>query len=118
VAERRKLIRFKAPFYIKYSLIDSSQEFSSIAKDINMKGVRILLEKSLDLAPESFVSLYLLFPDKTLNICARVIWSKEYEDRKEAGIYFINMPDIYKEDIFDYIFKYYPQELTRRWWQM
>ena len=33
---------------------------------------------------------------------------------EKAGVYFANYPDTYKEEIFDYIFKYYPQELTRR----
>jgi len=121
VVERRKLIRFKAPFYFKYSPNHNSldfKKFSGIAKDVNMKGIRISLDKTLDVNSQSLICLYLFLPDKILNISAKVVWTKDNGNEKEAGIYFINMPDIYKEDIFDYIFKYYPQELTRRWWQM
>lgn len=116
--EKRQVVRFKAPFYVKYNYASSAEsgDFSAIAKDVSMKGVRILLEKSLRLVPDEILSLYFLFPSKRVNIYGKVMWAKEYDDRREAGVSFVSIPDQHKQDIHDYIFTYYPQEFTRRWW--
>ncbi|MFH1768143.1 MAG: PilZ domain-containing protein [Candidatus Omnitrophota bacterium] len=117
MVEKRNSVRFKAPFYLKWSLADSCQEFSAIGKDINAKGVKLLLDKPHGVAAENYVSLHLLLPDKTLGVVGKVVWIQNYPDRQELGVNFVKIIDSYKQDILDYIFKYYPQELTRRWWQ-
>jgi len=88
-----------------------------MAKDVSMGGVKILLDKSQKVLPSSLVCLYFLLPKETLKINGEIVWEKEYPDRKEAGMRFTQIPDSYKEDIFNYVSKYYPQELNRCWWK-
>ena len=115
--EKRKLVRFKAPFYVKYTQFDSSQGLSAIAKDISMQGMRILVDNVLGLKGQDVVCISFILPGQTLQICGKVVWVGEYNDRIEAGVLFLNISDGCKQSILDYVFKYFPQELTRRWWQ-
>jgi c-di-GMP-binding flagellar brake protein YcgR len=47
----------------------------------------------------------------------RIAWVAQKEREKEAGINFINLTDVHKEDIYNYIFRYYREELTNKWWE-
>ena len=114
----RKFVRFNAPLYLKVSAPDATEGFSAIAKDISMGGVKMVLDTSHQIACDDIFSVFLLLPDKTLPIAGKVMWVKDYGDRKEVGIFFINMPHAYKEDIYNYIFKYHRTEITKKWWQM
>lgn len=114
----RKFVRFNAPLYLKVSAPSEAEGFSAIAKDISMGGVKMVLDTSHWVAREDIFSLFLLLPDKTLPVTGKVVWVKDYGDRKEAGISFINIPPAYKEDIYNYIFKYHRTEMTQKWWQM
>ncbi len=115
--ERRKFIRFNAPFYIRYNDLGLSQEVSGVIKDISYGGARVLLDTSLDSLPSSLVSLFILILGSPLKISGKVIWVRNSGDKKEIGICFVNIPDSYKEDIYSCIFKYHRQELTYKWWQ-
>ena len=115
--ERRKYVRFKSPFPIRYAHEASLQETSGVIQDISYGGARIRLDSSLDnLIPES-ISLFILFPEDTLKILGKIIWQKNYPDKKVLGLSFVNIPDNHKRIIYNRIFKYYKQEFTRRWWQ-
>ena len=114
---RRKLIRFKATFILKFSAYETACEFQGVVKDISMGGVRVVVDKSLEPLVNCMVSFYLLLPRQTFKIDGEIAWAKEYEDRKEIGIQFVHIPDSYKEEIYDYISKYYRKELTQKWWQ-
>jgi c-di-GMP-binding flagellar brake protein YcgR len=114
---RRTAVRFKSPFYIRYSCQRNSENCSAIAKDVSMKGVKLLLDSELDLEAKDKLSLNCLLPRRCLTVKGEVKWTKTYSDRKEAGILFTNIPDHHKQEIHDYIYEYYPQELTRRWWR-
>ncbi len=116
--EKRKLVRFRAPCYIKVSLPRVSSNFSCVGKDISMKGAGLIVEKedSFNIKPDDSVSLCIFLHQKRLCVHGKLVWAKEYSWYLECGVYFINIKDEYKQAIFDYVFKYYPQELTRRWW--
>jgi c-di-GMP-binding flagellar brake protein YcgR len=116
--EKRKFARFHTPIYLKYRMSDSSKEYAGIVKDISMGGLRVVVDKALDISLDNVLTLYLLIPDSTLKVSARVAWTKDFEDRKEVGASFVNIPDAYKENIYNYIFKYYRDEVSQKWWQM
>lgn len=115
--ENRKFTRFKTTLYVRYSPLNSDREFCAIAKDISMAGIRLLLDKNLSLNADDFITLYLLIPQITIKVTGRVAWSAVKEDEKEIGVNFVNLADAHKEDIYNYIFKYYRQELTNKWWE-
>jgi c-di-GMP-binding flagellar brake protein YcgR len=114
----RKFVRFNAPLYLKVTAPEATEGFSAIAKDISMGGIKMVIDASYDIAREDIFSVFLLLPDKTLPITGKVVWVKDYGDRKETGISFINIPPAYKDDIYNYIFKYHRSEITKKWWQM
>lgn len=115
--ERRKFVRFKAPFCIQYSNADSSREFSGVIKDISMGGTRVLLDTPLDVSPQSLASLAIFLPENTLKVSGEAVWARDFGEKKEIGVCFKNIPDAHKEDIYSHIFKYFREEITRKWWQ-
>jgi hypothetical protein len=117
VAEKRKLSRFRAPFYIKYGPSGSLQRSLGLGKDINFSGVKMLLENTYDVNSGNILDFDLLFPDKEVKVSGVVAWTQDYGDRQEAGVYFTNLREgDQSQAIYEYIYKYFPQELTRRWW--
>ena len=115
--ERRKYIRFKSPFPIRYTHKESSEEASGVIQDISYGGARIMLDSQLESPPSEPVSLFILFPEDTLRILGKIIWQKTYPSKKELGLSFINIPDGHKRIIYNRIFKHFGKEFTRRWWQ-
>lgn len=119
MAERRRTPRFKAPIHIKYSLPNySEEEFSALSEDISLGGVKVLLNKAVGTPLHSLVKLNLLLPNQTLSVQGELLWVHDKDSTdKEAGIAFLNIPDSYKEEIFNYIFKYHKEEIMRSWWK-
>lgn len=113
---KRKFVRFKAPLHCKYSRLESNVERSVMADDISMGGMKIVAEQSAGLPTDSILNIYLLLPNRTLKVLGKTVWVKDYQDRVEAGIRFIQIYDSYKQEIYDYIFKYHPDQITQRWW--
>ena len=82
-----------------------------------MCGISIVLDKNTSLCADDFITLYLLIPQVTIKVMGRIAWVAQKEREKEAGINFINLTDVHKEDIYNYIFRYYREELTNKWWE-
>ncbi|MDD4295023.1 MAG: PilZ domain-containing protein [Candidatus Omnitrophica bacterium] len=114
--EKRKFVRFKAPAYCKCLKVGANADVSGMCKDMSMGGVKIIFDRGRDIKEDIVLEVFILLPDKTVKSVGKIVWVKEYDDKKEAGIKFINISDTYKEDIYGYIFKYYREEVTRHWW--
>ncbi|MDD5069409.1 MAG: PilZ domain-containing protein [Candidatus Omnitrophica bacterium] len=114
--DNRRRVRFKAHFYCKCSFNDGSKLVSAVAKDISMSGLRIIFDSAANISDQAAVPLYLLFPDKTIKALGSLVWIKKYSDRQEAGIVFKNIADFDKEEIYQYIFRYYREEVLGHWW--
>lgn len=116
--EKRKFIRFKAPFCVQYSIEGSKEEFSGVIKDISMGGVRLALDTSSVLDINRPANLAIMFPDDALKVEGKAIWSKDVGDMKEVGFCFGTSGDCGREQIHKYILKHFKAEFTRGWWQM
>lgn len=117
--EKRGFLRFRVSFPFKFIREKLSSEVEGRVKDISMNGLKVVLDKALHFLVEDLTNFHLvLSDDKTLKISGEVMWQKDYLDRREVGIRFVQIPGGHKEDIYDYIFKYHRQELTQEWWQM
>lgn len=114
--ERRKFERFKTPFPIRYTNPKAKKEASGTIEDISYGGARIVLDESLNILRSNLLSLLILFPEDTLKVRGKIMWAKNYKDKKQLGLSFIYLPDTHKEVIYNRIFKYYRKEFTRRWW--
>ena len=115
--EKRKFTRFKAPFCVQCAHNESSREVPGVIKDLSYGGVRVLLDTSYDILYSSLLSLSILFPENTLRVTGRVVWAKDWGDKKEVGLCFLDLPDSYKQIIYDYASKYFKEEFKQRWWQ-
>ena len=115
--EKRRFVRFRAPFCVHFADKDAIQEIPSVVRDISMGGAKIMLDTNEQILSDSLATLHILLPEQTLKLLGRITWVKSHNSRKEIGITFINMPDHYKESIYNTIFRYYKQEITSRWWQ-
>jgi len=93
--EKRRFVRFRAPFCISFSAKDSSRELPGVIRDISMGGVRVLLDTPLDILPDILISLYILLPRNTLRLLGRVVWTKAHDGRKEIGVCFVPTKKIF-----------------------
>ena len=110
---KERPVRFKAPLYVKCKLRASKKIFSAIAKDISMKGIKLLIERPRTVKTQAPLMINILLPSKSLKVRGKTKWIKSYPDRTEAGISILEAPSTYKADILSYITQYYPYELTR-----
>ena len=117
--EKRKFIRFRVSFPFKFAQDEYFPKAKVTVKDINMKGLKVVLDKAFCSLIEKLTKFHLVLPgDNVLEASGEVIWERDYLDRREAGIRFVHIPDGCKENIYNYISKYHRQELTQEWWQM
>ena len=121
--EKRGFMRFQVSFPLKFVQDKLPLAVKGVVKDVSMNGLKVVLDRAWDrtlqFLSEDLSNFHLtLANDKVLELSGQVIWQKDYPDRREVGIRFAGIPDDYKEDIYNYIFKYHRQELTQRWWQM
>jgi len=122
MTEKRRYIRFKAAFHFRYTLvdsilIDSSQDFFGVGEDINGSGMKMIFDRNwgLTLKAGNLLYFYLILPEKILEVCGKVMWTKGGDSggKQELGVHFVDIPENYKEYIFYYISRYYPQETNQ-----
>ena len=118
MTEKRRFARFKVTLRVKCTPQDSVHEYDAIGEDISMGGVKIVLDKSVEIAPETTVALQLYLPKVILEVKGKVAWIEETEDKKKFGIKFQQLPDHYRVDIYEFISRYSREQLTRMWWQV
>ncbi|MFO8053373.1 MAG: PilZ domain-containing protein, partial [Candidatus Omnitrophota bacterium] len=105
--ERRKCVRFRAPFCIDCKHPDDQQNLSGAIRDISMSGACVLIDSDKDLPADKSIFLSLIFPETTLDIKAKIIWQKKVAEKNKIGVVFSNLPDHFKTDIYNSIFKYH-----------
>ncbi len=111
-------MRFKVLFPFRSDTQGEVAAIEGLVKDISMAGIKIVLNKSLRFLANNLEIFYFHLPDKILKVSGRLIWQREFEDRREAGVKFIYISDYDKKDIYEYIYQHHRQELTQKWWQM
>jgi len=115
--EKRKYIRFKAPFCVQYSIDGEPKEFSGVIKDISMGGVRLTLDTTVSLLAKSSANLSIMFPDNSFKVAGKVIWSKDVGEMKEIGFCFTTATQSGRDRIHHYMLKHFREQFTRNWWQ-
>lgn len=117
--EKRGFVRFQVSFPLKFIQDKLPLAVKGVVKDISMNGLKVVLGRTLQFLSEDLSNFHLtLADDKVVELSGRVIWQKDYPDRREVGMRFADIPDNHKEDIYNYIFEYHRQELIQKWWQI
>ena len=115
--EKRKFIRFKAPFCVQYMVDGENKECSGVIKDMSMGGVRLSLDNGSDVVSHVPANLSILFPDDSMNVAGEVVWSKDVGEMKEVGFCFALSSDSGRERVHKYILNHFKEQMTRGWWQ-
>ncbi len=113
--EKRAIPRFKVPIKLEYQRPDKKEKYSSLTLDISMKGLRLQAQEVL--RKDEILDLFFYFPNKPpQEAVGKVLWSENFSTYFQAGLCFLSIKDSLKEDIFEYILKYFPQEIQKQWW--
>ncbi|MCF7871365.1 MAG: PilZ domain-containing protein [Candidatus Omnitrophica bacterium] len=114
--DKRRCIRYKAPFCFDCRYPGFREVLSGALKDISFQGACLLVDSQKDLSREEVASLSLIFPETTLDVKAKIVWQKKAGDKNKVGVSFLNLPDSFKDNIYNSVFKHYRKEITSKWW--
>lgn len=113
--ERRKLPRWQISRQGTIKLEGAVSEATCQVKDINFKGMQIIL--NIKLALDSYVRFHLAFSKEcSLDVEAWVAWHKQIEGRNIYGLYFTKLKDTDKERIYKFVYNNIPKEISKSWW--
>ena len=116
IDEKRQKVRFRAKLPARLVVGESLCDFQGVVQDINMGGLRVSVDSTFIFVDNRPISIYLFLPNETFEVSGELLWTRYFNGKKELGIRFTRIPDSYKEDIYNFIFKYHRQELTQKWW--
>ncbi|MBD3246087.1 MAG: hypothetical protein GF333_03660 [Candidatus Omnitrophica bacterium] len=116
--EKRKCIRFQAPFCVQFTDHSSVNPCQGVIKDISMGGVRLLLDTDSAIRPAASCAIDFFLPGKSVKVNGNVVWCRDHSSRREVGLCFRFASDSVKQEIYENIFKVFPREFTSRWWKM
>ncbi|MBM3244138.1 MAG: PilZ domain-containing protein [Candidatus Omnitrophica bacterium] len=114
--ERRKISRWKINKPAKIKIEGAVAFADCLIKDINFKGVKIVL--SLRLKADTYVRFNLKLSDIiTLECEAWVAWHKYTDGHNIYGFLFTGLSDRDKENIYKFVYQNVPKEISRHWWR-
>ena len=84
--------------------------------DISFNGIQIALGQKL--AKDTPLKLSILLSDgSNLEVEVWVVWHKQIDGHNIYGMYFTRIKDADKERIYQFMRRYFPQELNKQWWK-
>lgn len=114
--ERRGCFRWQINQQARVRL-EGTQAFANChIKDINLKGLQISLVLKLPKDTSLRLSLFLA-EGFILDIEAWVVWHKTIMEANIYGLYFTRVKDQDKEKIYEFVRRYYSEQINRQWWQ-
>ena len=110
---RRHTKRWQINRETKVKLAGAQAFAQCFIKDINLKGLQISLR--LKLPQETFLKLNLILTDEfNLKIEAWVVWHRNIGGFNVYGLYFTKINEQDKEKIYKFVYKYLPQEISKK----
>lgn len=114
--EKRRHIRFEAPFCVEFQQFESQNNLSGVIKDVGMGGACVVIDSQEPISSEKQVFLSLIFPEATLKVKANVIWQKKDFTKNKLGLSFVQPSDDFKNDIYQQMFRHSRDTLASKWW--
>ena len=113
--ERRKLTRWRINKASKIKLEGAVASADCLIRDINFKGLQIVL--GLRLAVDTYIRFNLqLSENHSLQCEAWVAWHRHTDGHNVYGLLFTKITDKDKENIYKFVYNNVPQEISRHWW--
>ena len=111
--ERRKISRWQINKPASIKLEGAVAFVDCLLKDINLKGMQIVL--GLRLTVDSYIKFNLkLSEEYSLECEAWVAWHKYIEGYNIYGFYFTRLKDSDKEKIYKYVYQSVPEEIAKQ----
>lgn len=114
MADKRQISRWEINKPVKIQLDGAVVFAESFLKDINFKGLKIIL--NLKLVVDSYIKFKLELSDKySLECEAWVAWHRTIDGRNTYGLYFTKLKDADKEKIYKFVYEHVPEEISKKW---
>lgn len=114
--DRRNCIRWQINWQAQVRFPEKETLTKCYIKDINFKGMRILLDGKLK--KDTFVNLTLaLSSELAFDIEAWVVWQGTLEGMNSYGLFFTKVSDVDKERLYQFISKNFRAQISKQWWQ-
>lgn len=114
--ERRKISRWHINKPAKIKVEGAVVFIDCLIKDINLKGLQVVLP--LRLTVDTYVKFNLKLSDELSLECETwVAWHKCVEGHNIYGLLFTKLKDKDKENIYKFVYQNVPKEISRYWWQ-
>lgn len=117
MTDKRQISRWEVNKPVKIQLEGAVVFAECFLKDINFKGLKIIL--NLSLALDSYIKFNLKLSDQCSLECeAWVAWhkvvdGKNIHGRNIYGLYFTKLKDVDKEKIYKFVYQNIPEEITK-----
>jgi hypothetical protein len=115
MSEHRKLPRWQINQQVKLKLEQAVEDVFCQIKDINYKGIGVVLAAKLPQDTAFRLNLRLA-DDYTFDAEVWVAWVKVIDGINHYGLYFIKLKDADKEKIYGFLNKYCTNEIKRKAW--
>ncbi|MFA5286976.1 MAG: PilZ domain-containing protein [Candidatus Omnitrophota bacterium] len=114
MADKRQISRWEINKPVKIQLEGAVVYAECFLKDINFKGLKIVL--NLKLIVDSYIKFNLKLSDKCSLECeAWVAWHRAADGRNTYGLYFTRLKDDDKEKIYKFVYEHIPDEISKGW---
>lgn len=112
---RRRFARWQIDRQVKVKLEGAEIFTDCTVKDISFKGLMVSLAMKLHL--DTFLKLTLALAEELImELEVWVAWHKNVDGHNLYGFYFSRITDSDKEKIYQFVRKFYPQQLAKQWW--
>lgn len=106
----RKLTRWQISQPAKVRLEGAFYDADCHIKDINFKGMQVIL--GLKLTTDTYINLRLILsPEISLDVQVWVAWHKTIDGRNTYGLYFSKITDADKDRIYKFVYKNVPDKV-------
>ncbi|OQB12535.1 MAG: PilZ domain protein [Candidatus Omnitrophica bacterium ADurb.Bin205] len=113
--ERRRLTRWRINKASKIKLEGAVVSADCLIRDINFKGLQIVL--GLRFAVDTYIKFNLQLSENNFLECeAWVAWHRQSDGHNIYGLLFTRLTDKDKENIYKFVYNNVPQEISRHWW--
>lgn len=114
--ERRKITRWRINKPAKIKLAGAVAFIDCLVKDINLKGVQVVLPLRLNV--DTYIKFNLKLSDNFAIECeAWIAWHKHTDGHNIYGLLFTRLTDTDKENIYKFVYQSVPNEISRNWWK-
>mgnify|MGYP001561131299 CR=1 FL=1 len=115
--EQRKNNRWQINQGAKINLLEEEPLLlEGVINDITLKGAKITLKEKLPQKPALDLNINIAPGLLINNLKVTVAWRKESEELNTYGLFFNWIDDKKKQEIYDFVYKNSPQEITKHWW--